>query len=153
MRILIGMKQNLLFNSTCSIFVAKKTMNIKSWLNHLIDSFKENILAITEPTEDEVRCKNIIFKLLDKPDVKLAYSSKSPERLIYLADENIFINIYDREIHMIYENELFKFFINHHQVHTDILSKFDDKMHSKFDVFYELSNHLKDNFLIKVEAF
>jgi len=128
-------------------------MNIKSWLTPLIDSFKENILAITEPTEDEVRYKNIIFKLLDKPDVKLAYSSKSPERLIYLADENIFINIYDREIHMIYENELFKFFINHHQVHTDILSKFDDKMQSKFDVFYELSNHLKDNFLIKVEAF
>jgi hypothetical protein len=128
-------------------------MNIKSWLNPLVNSFKENILAITEPTEDEVRCKNIIFKLLDNPDVKLAYSSKSPERLIYLTDENIFINIYDREIHMIYEYELFKFFINHHQVHTDIINKFDDKMQSKFDTFYELSNYLKENFLIKVEAF
>ena len=137
-------------------------MNIKSWNNYLkednwltplVNSFKENILAITEPTEDEVRCKNIIFKLLDNPDAKLAYSSKSPERLIYLTDEDIFINIYDREIHMIYEYELFKFFINHHQTHIDIISKFDDKMQSKFDTFYELSNYLKENFLIKVEAF
>jgi hypothetical protein len=128
-------------------------MNIKSWLTPLVNSFKENILAITEPTQDEVRCKNIIFKLLDKLDVKLAYSSNSRERLIYLTDENIFINIYDREIHMIYEYELFKFFINHHQVHTDIISKFDDKMQSKFDTFYEMSNYLKENFLIKVEAF
>lgn len=128
-------------------------MNIKSWLTPLINSFKENILALTEPTEDEVRCKNIIFKMLDNPDAKFAYSAKSPQRLIYLEDENIFINIYDREIHMIYEYELFKFFINHHQTHIDIISKFDDKMQSKFNTFYELSNYLKENFLIKVEAF
>jgi len=128
-------------------------MNIKSWLTPLINSFKENILAITEPSEDEIRCKNICFKLLNNPDAKFAYSAKSPERLIYLEDENIFIIIYDREIHMIYEYELFKFFINHHQTHIDIITKFDDKMQSKFDTFYELSNFLKENFLIKVEAF
>jgi hypothetical protein len=137
-------------------------MNIKSWASYLkednwltplVNSFKENILAITEPTQDEVRCKNIIFKLLDKLDVELAYSSNSRERLIYLTDENIFINIYDREIHVIYDQELFKFFINHHQTHIDIVNKFDDKMQSKFDVFYGVSNHLIDNFLIKVETF
>jgi len=102
-------------------------MNIKSWLNPLINSFKENILALTDPTEDEVRCKNIIFKMLDNPDAKFAYSAKSPQRLIYLEDENIFINIYDREIHMIYEYELFKFFINHHQTHIDIITKLCSK--------------------------
>ena len=128
-------------------------MNVLLLLNNLISSFKQNVLAIVEPTEDEVRCKNIIFKLLDNPDAKFAYSAKSPERLIYLEDENIYINIYDREIHIIYEYELFKFFINHHQTHIDIISKFDDKMQSKFDTFYELSNYLKENFLIKVEAF
>ena len=52
-------------------------MNIKYWLNPLVKSFKENILALTNPTEDEIRCKNIIFKMLENPDAKLAYSAIS----------------------------------------------------------------------------
>lgn len=121
-------------------------------LNYLISSFKENILAIVDPSEDEIRCKNMCIKLINNPESKLAYSSKSSERLIYLEDDNIYINIMDRDINIIYEYELFKFFISHQNTHLEILEAFDNKMVSKFDAFYDLSKHLKENFLIKVES-
>jgi hypothetical protein len=49
-------------------------------LNDLIASFKQNILAMVDPSEDDIRCKNICIKLINHPDAKLAYSSKSSER-------------------------------------------------------------------------
>ena len=127
-----------------------KTMKL---LNDLVASFKQNILAMTDPTEDEIRCKNICIKLINHPDAKLAYSSRSTERLVYLEYDNVYINILDRDIHIIYEYEVFKFYISHPDTHSDIINSFDDKMKSKFDVFYDLSNYLKENFLIKVESF
>lgn len=122
-------------------------------LYDLIASFKQNILAMVDPSEDDIRCKNICIKLINHPDAKLAYSSKSPERLIYLEDNNIYINILDRDVCIIYEYEVFKFFISHQDTHLEIINAFDNKMASKFDVFYDLSNFLKENFLIKVESF
>lgn len=122
-------------------------------LNDLIISFKQNILAIVDPSEDDIRCKDICIKLINHPDTKLAYSSKSSERLIYLEDDNTYINIIDRDVHIIYEYEVFKFFISHQNTHLEILEAFDNKMVSKFDVFYDLSNYLKENFLTKVESF
>lgn len=122
-------------------------------LNDLIISFKQNILAIVDPSEDDIRCKDICIKLINHPDIKLAYSLKSSERLIYLEDDNIYINIIDRDIHIIYEYEVFKFFISHQNTHLEILEAFDNKMVSKFDAFYDLSNYLKENFLTKVESF
>lgn len=122
-------------------------------LHDLIASFKQNILAMVDPSEDDIRCKNICIKLINHPDAKLAYSSKSPERLIYLEDNNIYINILDRDVCIIYEYEVFKFFISHQDTHLEIINAFDNKMASKFDVFYDLSNFLKENFLIKVESF
>ena len=122
-------------------------------LNDLIASFKQNILAMVDPSEDDIRCKNICIKLLNNPDAKLAYSSKSPERLVYLEEDNIYINIIDRDIWIIYEYEVFKFFISHQNTHLEIVQAFDDKMSSKFDVFYDLSNFLKENFLVKIESF
>jgi hypothetical protein len=122
-------------------------------LNELISSFKQNVLAMVDPTEDEIRCKNICIKMINNPDSKLAYSSKSAERLVYLEDENIYINMIDRDIHIIYEYEVFKFFISHQNTHLEIIAAFDNKMASKFDVFYDLSNYLKENFLTKVESF
>lgn len=122
-------------------------------LYDLVASFKQNILAMVDPSEDDIRCKNICIKLINHPDAKLAYSSKSPERLIYLEDNNIYINILDRDVCIIYEYEVFKFFISHQDTHLEIINAFDNKMASKFDVFYDLSNFLKENFLIKVESF
>ena len=122
-------------------------------LNDLISSFKHNILAMVDPSEDEIRCKNICIKMINNPDSKLAYSSKSIERLVYLEDENIYINMIDRDIHIIYEYEVFKFFISHQNTHIEIIEAFDNKMASKFDVFYDLSNFLKENFLVKIESF
>jgi len=128
-------------------------MNVLLLLNNLISSFKQNVLAIVDPSEDDIRCKNVCIKLINHPDAKLAYSSKSSERLIYFEDENIYINIIDRDVNVIYEYEMFKFFISHQNTHLEILEAFDNKMMSKFDTFYELSNYLKENFLIKIEAF
>lgn len=122
-------------------------------LNDLIASFKQNILAMVDPSEDDIRCKNICLKLINHPDAKLAYSSKSPERLVYLEEDNIYINIIDRDVCIIYEYEVFKFFISHQNTHLEIVQAFDDKMASKFDIFYDLSNYLKENFLVKVESF
>lgn len=122
-------------------------------LNDLISSFKHNILAMVDPSEDEIRCKNICIKMINNPDSKLAYSSKSAERLVYLEDENIYINMIDRDIHIIYEYEVFKFFISHQNTHIEIIEAFDNKMASKFHVFYDLSNYLKESFLTKVESF
>ena len=128
-------------------------MNVLLLFNNLISSFKQNILAIFDPSEDDIRCKNICIKLINHPDAKLAYSSKSAERLVYFEDENIYINIIDRDVNVIYEYEVFKFFISHQNTHMEIIEAFDNKMASKFDVFYDLSNFLKENFLIKVESF
>ena len=122
-------------------------------LNDLIASFKQNILAMVDPSEDDIRCKNICIKLINHPDAKLAYSSKSSERLVYLEEDGIYINIIDRDICIIHEYEVFKFFISHQNTHLEILYAFDNKMASKFDVFYDLSNYLKENFLLKVEGF
>lgn len=122
-------------------------------LNDLIASFKQNILAMVDPSEDDIRCKNICLKLINHPDANLAYSSKSPERLVYLEEDNIYVNIIDRDVCIIYEYEVFKFFISHQNTHLEIVQAFDDKMASKFDTFYDLSNYLKENFLVKVESF
>ena len=103
-------------------------MNVLLLFNNLISSFKQNILAMVDP-------------------------SKSAERLVYFEDENIYINIIDRDVNVIYEYEVFKFFISHQNTHMEIIEAFDNKMASKFDVFYDLSNFLKENFLIKVESF
>jgi hypothetical protein len=73
--------------------------------------------------------------------------------LVYLEEDNIYINIIDRDIWIIYEYEVFKFFISHQNTHLEIVQAFDDKMSSKFDVFYDLSNFLKENFLVKIESF
>lgn len=127
--------------------------NQKNKSKYIVEFIKTNLLNIIDPTEEELKCLDIISKSLSDPDSRVLFRPKNEERVIFWYNRNISILIEHKNVTIVHERNHRSCYIENVKVFNEIVNKFDARLESDFNVIVGQIAHSKEKFFHDVFDF
>jgi len=120
--------------------------NLSDKSKYVVDFIKTNFLNKKTPSQEELRCLELVTMALSESDSRILYYPKNEERVIFWYSKNIYILIEHRQITIAYDNNHRTCYIDNAKLFDDIIKMFDNRLDKEFSSVTEQIFNSKKKF-------
>lgn len=116
----------------------------------ILEFIKIHFFNIRKPSNDEIRCLNIVSASLIDSDSKILFEPKNEERVILCQHRNISILIENRYVTIAHKNNHRSFYIDNTKLYDEMIKKFDLRLNKEFEIMKNQIDESKEKFFSEV---